>query len=358
MEQVQRPPCDDQTGVPTRRSEKAGQRRAERALSSSLHRHIVVLGGKEQASMGCQKANHLRSPEQIQRDRCEPSFGMIPAVDRHGATGVVHEKRPRSGADLRQLLGSHPEPTMPILAGDQLHRLVETVPEKQIPLHIDARTRQWVSLSQGPNHGSSTDPRAIHDATGLIHDLEQLKEEPAGWIPGDEAGCPRQRACLEDIVGVEEYDIPSTGSLGPSIPRPRPFAVDVVDEHPKAQSIREGPGHICRSVGRGVIDHDDLQVIELLSDDRLQAPANEVRPVVGRHHQREERNRRIHPTKLVTGRQKIGTCRHDRDRSSVPLGSIGLSDSIGMNGMDACAIDHPRRRNPYGARPRSPTTFT
>ena len=98
---MQRPPGHQEWWKPSNRPQESHYRNTNRALSSSLERHVVVLGGPEQGKIRLEELSDRRTSEQILGQHGESSLGNLPPIHGHGPIGVVDQQDSAAGTTLR-----------------------------------------------------------------------------------------------------------------------------------------------------------------------------------------------------------------------------------------------------------------
>jgi hypothetical protein len=97
----------------------------------------------------------------------------------------------------------------------------------------------------------------------------------------------------KDIVGIEERNEPSNGSVNPAVASRRAALIFLPQQ---ANTPVSDPLECdCRIVRRTVVDDDDLEILKRLPEYRIQGCLKSSDPVVDRYHHREEGSARCHP---------------------------------------------------------------
>ena len=131
---MQCPPGHQEWRKPPDRPHESNCRNTNRALPSSLDRHVVVLGSSKQGKIRLEELSGRRTSEQILGQHGKPSLGDLPTIHSHGPTGVVNQQGSAAGTTLRQAVTRHPYPAMPVLTGHQLGIFGKAVAQEQVCL--------------------------------------------------------------------------------------------------------------------------------------------------------------------------------------------------------------------------------
>ncbi len=136
-----------------------------------------------------------------------------------------------------------------------------------------------------------------------VHDLYELEAEPldlSGRLRVAMVSCPRvsedrvrlgvergdervEMTRVDDVVRRQIGDQACPGPLDPRVERGPEPAVRCEPQHPSAPTDERSSGDFRRPVGRAVIDHDQLPILEALREQAVERPLDECRRVVRGH---------------------------------------------------------------------------